>query len=195
MDRIGLNAEPGFFLLAAALYYWGGGAAVTAFFTAALVHELGHLTALYLSGGEVRRLCLGGTGLVIEYAGALTRRQEMGVTAAGPLAGLVFAAACFMTGSPYFHYTGAVAMLASMFNLLPVMPMDGGRLAMYILRSSLPEEMAAAILRAMGAVFGLGAAVTGAAFRSPAAAAAGIWLAALANGHVLRYNRAHENRR
>ena len=100
-----------------------------------------------------------------------------------------------MTGSPYFHYTGAVAMLASMFNLLPVMPMDGGRLALYILRSSLPEEKAAVILRVMGSVFALGAAGTGAVFRSPAAAAAGIWLAVLANGRFLRYNRAHENRR
>ena len=181
-----LIVTPGFILLAAFLYYAGSGAAVTAFFTAALVHELGHLLALRLAGGQVRSMRLAASGAVIEYAGALSPRQETGVAAAGPLAGLAFAAVCFLWGSAYFRYAGLIALFSSVFNLLPVLPMDGGRLALALLRGAMPERTALAVMRVLGSACGAAVCVTGAALRSPAAAAAGIWMTVLANAPELR---------
>ena len=79
---------------------------------------------------------------MLEYAGALTAREEMGIVAAGPLAGLLFAALCFLTDVPFLLYTGAVALLAALFNLLPAMPMDGGRLARYALETVMTPRAA-----------------------------------------------------
>lgn len=181
-----VTVSPGFALLAAFLYYIGGGAALTAFLTAALAHELGHLTAMLLTGASVRRVRVTAAGPVIEYGGDLTPRQEAGIVAAGPAAGLFFAFLCFVTDTPYFCYAGAIALLASAFNLLPCLPMDGGRLALYLLRSVLPEEAAQRVMRVLGTLCAAGVAATGVMTCSPAAAAAGIWMAVLANFPELR---------
>ena len=176
-----VKVSPGFLLLAAALYFLGGGPALTAFFTASLAHELGHLAAMALCGAWIGELRLTGAGLVIRYGGDLTPRQEAGIAAAGPLAGVLFALGCFLSRRPFFIYSGAIALLASFFNLLPALPLDGGRLALYALSSVMPEPAARRALRVTGSLCALGAAATGIAVRSPAAAAAGIWLLVLAN--------------
>ena len=186
MAGLALTVSPGFILLAAALYFAGGIGALAAFLAAALAHELGHLTALFLAGASIRGIRVTACGPVIDYAGPLTRREEMGVVAAGPLAGLFFAALCFITDIPFLIYTGAIALLAAMFNLLPVLPMDGGRLAQYMLESVMPERTAAVILRLTGTLCAAGVFMTGIYIRSIAAAAAGIWMGVLANFPKMR---------
>lgn len=186
MAGLELTVSPGFLLLVASLYYLGGGAAVTAFFSAALVHELGHLSALWLAGAQLRCIRVTPCGPVIEYRGELTRRQEMGVFAAGPLGGLLFAVCAFMMDTPFFRYTGAIALLATIFNLLPVMPMDGGRLLACLLEDSVPPRAAAVILRVCGNLCSVGVFITGVMAELPAAAAIGIWMAVLANVPDLR---------
>ena len=165
----------------ASMYYFGGGAAVTAFFTAVLAHELGHLLALAAAGAHVRGVRVSICGFVIEYGGELTLWQEMGVAAAGPVAGLSFAALCILLGTPYFRYAGLIALLAAAFNLLPVLPLDGGRLTRALLLTVVSEPAAERWMRALGSACGAGVFVTGAFLKSPPAAAVGIWLAALAN--------------
>ena len=186
MDGLALTVSPGFVLLAAALYFAGGVGALAAFGAAALAHELGHLTAMFLTGASLRGIRITGCGPVIDYVGDLTGRQEMGIVAAGPLAGLFFALLCFVTDIPFLIYTGAVAMLAAMFNLLPVLPMDGGRLARYALETVMSPTAAERVLQVTGTLCALGVFFTGVYIRSVAAAAAGIWMGMLANFPRLR---------
>jgi stage IV sporulation protein FB len=186
MAGLVLTVSPGFLLLAAGLYFVGGGGALTAFLTAALAHELGHLTAMICTGANIRGLRLTACGPVIEYVGVLTQAQEMGIVAAGPVAGLLFAGACAMADTAYFSYAGAIALLGTMFNLLPVLPMDGGRLALALLGEVFSEATAQRLLCLMGTVCGLLVTVTGIFIRSPAAAGAGIWMTGLANIPDLR---------
>lgn len=186
MAGLAMTVSPGFLLLAAALYFVGGGGALTAFLSAALAHELGHLTAMWAVGADVRTLRLTPSGPVIEYSGLCSRRQEMGLIAAGPGAGLVFALVCFWLGTAYFSYAGAIALLATLFNLLPVYPMDGGRLLRLLLEEAMPERTAAVVVRLCGNLCALGVIFTGLWIGSVAAAAAGIWMAVLANAPQLR---------
>ena len=186
MAGLELTVSPGFLLLAASLYFVGGVGALAAFMAAALAHELGHMAAMFMVGASIRGIRVTLCGPVIEYSGALTRREELGILAAGPVAGLLFAALCFLTDIPFLCYAGSIALLAAMFNLLPVVPMDGGRLAQYALETVMPAPTAAVILRVSGTLCALGVFATGVCIRSPAAAAAGIWMGMLANWPKLR---------
>lgn len=186
MAGLGLTVSPGFLLLGAALYYMGGWPALAAFLAAALAHELGHLTGIFLAGATIRGVHITACGPMIEYSGALTGRQEAGIIAAGPMAGLLFAVCCFITDIPFLCYAGAIALLAALFNLLPVLPMDGGRLAQYGLELVMPASWAAVVLRIAGNLCAAGVLATGVYIHSIAAAAAGIWMAALANVPELR---------
>ena len=186
MAGLGLSISPGFLLIAAFLYFAGGWTAVTAFFSAMLAHELGHLAAMTLTGAEVCRIRFGAAGPVIEFAGDLSRRQEMAVTTAGPLAGIVFAVACFVADTPYFCYAGLISLFAAAFNLLPVYPMDGGRFSYLLLCGCMSAPTAERLLRVMGTICGVCVVVSGVFLRSAAAAAAGIWMTALANVPELR---------
>ena len=186
MAGLGLNVSPGFVLLASFLYFCGGWAAVAALFTAALAHELGHLSAIALSGAEVRRVRFGASGAVIDLDGQLTFRQEMAIAAAGPVAGILFAWICFLADTPYYCYVGLISLLASVFNLLPVYPLDGGRLAFLLMCAVMPEETAKTILRVIGTACGLLVTGTGICLHAISAAAIGIWMTVLANVPGLR---------
>lgn len=186
MADLAMTVSPGFLLLTAFLYYVGGGGAVTAFLSAALAHELGHLTALWALRAEISSFRLTPCGPVIGYRGALTSRQEMCILAAGPLGGIFFALFCFRIGTAYFSYAGAIALLATFFNLLPVAPMDGGRMLALLLEELLPARTCAVILRLCGNICAIGVILTGLWAGSLFAAAVGIWMAALANVPHLR---------
>jgi len=180
MASLEMNVGPGALLLAAWLYLAGGGAALTAFFTAVLAHELGHLLAILTTGARISRLRITAMGPVIEYAGVLSKGQEALITAAGPLSGALFSGAAFLTGTPYFRYAGLVAALGTAFNLLPAYPMDGGRLARLLLETSMPEEAAAKCMRFLGALTAAGVIATGIMWHAPAIIAAGMLLLASA---------------
>lgn len=181
-----MNISPGFLVLTAFIYYAGGGGALTAFFSAALAHELGHLAAMWALGAEISRVRITFGGPVLEYGGAFSGRQELCVLAAGPLGGMLFGLLCFSLHTEYFTYVGAIALLATLFNLLPVVPMDGGRLMQILLEEVMPETHAAVVMRLMGNLCAVGVVVTGLWFGFLPVAVMGIWMAALANRRDLR---------
>ncbi len=58
--------------------------------------------------------------------------QEAAIAAAGPLAGTLGAAACYgyglATGSPFWIAAAHIGFFLNLFNLIPVVPLDGGRM-------------------------------------------------------------------
>lgn len=113
--------RPGAVILLALLCYLAPLRAVGAFLLAMSVHELGHLGAIALCGGRLRGLCLGSRGAVIRVAG-LTPRQELFCALAGPGAGF-----CLLAAGRFLPMTALMALCHSLYNLLPVYPLDGGR--------------------------------------------------------------------
>ena len=87
------------------------------------LHELAHAAAMLACGGRIRRLTLRFADLYLEAAG-LGYRQEFFAALAGPLANLACGAA-FRVRWPAF---AAYSLILGLYNLLPVWPLDGGRM-------------------------------------------------------------------
>ena len=88
---------------------------------AALIHELGHLLALKIAGGRVLSIRLRSFGARIEAAPMSPGRTAL-CALAGPAAGALTIFA--YKSLPELALAGLVQ---TVFNLLPVYPLDGGR--------------------------------------------------------------------
>ena len=100
---------------------------------AVLIHEGGHLLALGLLGTGRVQLELSGRGAVL-HTGAMSWPRQLVCDLAGPAAGLVFALAI----EKHWPLGGAVSQLVSCWNLLPVLPLDGGQAVQALLLGLAP---------------------------------------------------------
>ena len=112
------------------------------FLLALLLHELGHLAVLAFFHRPIRGITLGAGGAKIETEG-LSYRQEALSAAAGPAVNLLSAGLTLRT----FPVFALVSLALAAVNLLPLYPMDGGRILRASLLSRLPPERAGRILR------------------------------------------------
>jgi stage IV sporulation protein FB len=111
-------------------------------FISIMVHEMGHAFAARRFGHRVA-ISLHGLGGLTHFAGSpLTRFQSILVSLAGPGAGFALGFAAWMTLPmaqasiwTWIFWTDAVVinLFWTIFNLLPIMPLDGGQVMRDIL--------------------------------------------------------------
>ena len=94
---------------------------IVAALAAAAVHELFHIGAVYLCGGQIWEFRIQGSGARMCAAG-LSPGKNIFCSLAGPLGGLTLL--LFLKWIPR---TAICAAFQSAYNLLPVRPLDGGR--------------------------------------------------------------------
>lgn len=125
-----------FLLMLGAVLLWMGGLAgvfvVLLAFASVLLHELGHALVarslnVHVSGIELH--FFGGAAKMAEQP--RNARDEILIAVAGPavsfaLAGLGWVAFA-ATGATFFYLFGWINTILGTFNLIPAMPMDGGR--------------------------------------------------------------------
>ena len=118
---------------------------------AAAVHELGHWIVLRRLGAAVTGFRLSALGAVLETDSLrLSYGGELEAVLAGPAANLL--AALALTGFGPWHAVLGANLLLCGFNLLPILPLDGGR-ALYLLVSWLAGPAAGdGAVRWLGAV-------------------------------------------
>lgn len=105
-------------------------------FAIVLWHELGHLMAALRFGWTVREVKLLPFGGVVEVeeAGTLPAREEVWVALAGPMQNAFLAAAAWGFGQAGWADAGwaeafvRANLIIGAFNLLPILPLDGGRM-------------------------------------------------------------------
>lgn len=128
MRRIKWEISTAALLVFALLYFFDGSGIVSAAVPAIVVHELGHLLALRVCGKRISKINLGLFGLKIDYIGELTGLSAVFCSGSGPLFGLFYAGFSTVYGSEFLQVSGSISLALSMFNLLPVLPLDGGRM-------------------------------------------------------------------
>ena len=154
-------------MLAAVLLFMGGLAGVFVVllaFGSIILHELGHaLTA--------RKLGISVSAIELHFFGGVARltrqpssaRDEALIAAAGPavsfaLAGLGYTLYA-ITGFGGFALFGVVNLIIALFNLLPALPMDGGRIFRALLSKRVgfqrATEISVKVSRAVSITFGV----------------------------------------
>lgn len=122
-----------------------------------MFHEYGHIRAMQYFGMKTKGIYLipfmGGLALSDERIN--TRWQDVVISIMGPTFGLLMSLASlvayWVTGSDFFAGLAAFNALLNLFNLLPILPLDGG----HILKS---------ISFSMNSIVGLSLCIAGAAF-------------------------------
>ena len=173
-----LDLTPGFPAFLAAVWYFDSCGIFWPFLAAMTVHELAHAAVLLLLGGGIESVRLSFAQVELR-TGLLSDRTELWSTAAGPGINLL----CGWLFRRWMPAFAAVSLLLALFNLLPVWPLDGGRL----LRTLLRMRWGAAGVDAsqtLGLLFGLGL-LTGAVFAARRWDA-GVWPAVTAGALLVR---------
>jgi Zn-dependent protease len=126
----------GTMLLSLAAYAWiWGWTFALGFILLLFIHEMGHVIALRRMGIKA------GLPTFIPFLGAFVTMKEQPKTAwheavsgiAGPVLGSAAAALCWWyaheTGSNFVRALAFAGFLINLFNLIPILPLDGGRTA------------------------------------------------------------------
>ena len=103
------------------------------------VHELSHVLALWLLGLRLRGIRLEPQGLCIRYAGVCPDWKHAAASLAGPVGGFVYALVMRHASAEWLALSADISLLFTLFNLLPLMPLDGGRVFLILCRAALGE--------------------------------------------------------
>ena len=123
------------------LLAWIDSVLCVCFLISVLVHELGHLIAMNLLDVPIKSVRLQFSGAVIE-SDTMEYGKEVWISAAGPAASALLAALT-MRWNPQIALIAAVHCT---INLLPMYPLDGGRLARIAAYQFLPQHAADRVL-------------------------------------------------
>ena len=161
-------------LLFSLLFFLDSSGVVSALFPAALTHELGHLAALTCCRCRLTRVRITLTGAQLDYAPEPEGAKKLLCIVSGPLAGFLYAFAACSVGGGFWQLSGSVSFLLSVFNCLPILPLDGGRIAAALL----PERPAAILSLAAALLLLSSGAFLALRFASFPQLLMGAWLAA-----------------
>ncbi len=125
-----------FVLLLSVMYLFDENGAFLPVLCSVIIHEAAHIVALKMCGGRIDGVELRVFGIKINTPELklMPYKREIAIAAAGPVAGgitaLLFAMVSYMLDVKCFDFFIGVNLIMSCINLLPIYPLDGGRIAL-----------------------------------------------------------------
>ncbi len=124
------------------------------------LHELGHAWGCIVQGVPVRRIMIHGGGGFCEHARSPSYAEQELIVAMGPIVNLAIWAiaslAAPMVATPLLawalYWLAMINLFLALFNMLPVHPLDGGKLFQLLLLRFLPAGTATRISGGVGLV-------------------------------------------
>jgi Zn-dependent protease len=116
-----------FFLLWCVVYILGKESLILPTFIACLVHELGHIVALALSGCKVRRIEFSGVGIKIvpQYGRMLPKRWDCAIIVSGCVSNFLLSGVVLLFKLYPLYDIAYVSLSLGVFNALPIKSLDG----------------------------------------------------------------------
>lgn len=151
--------------LLSALYFFCGFSRFAALISAVCAHELGHIAAMLLFGARPRDFRIDISGLSMSCSGLGSGIEEAVILLSGPLSGFALALLCSklgnLTGSDFLLTLSGFSLILTAYNLLPILPLDGGRLLSCALNAVVGKRSSDRICRTFGTIASAAIAVFG----------------------------------
>ncbi len=141
----GLEVAPGAYVILAMMLLLIPLRWILAWVIAAMIHEMCHLGMIYLTGGCVNGFRIGPNGAQI-HSYPMPCWKEMLCAAAGPAGSILL-----LLFARWFPGVAICGMLQALWNLIPLYPLDGGRVANCLISLVFPRY-AHRIIKAIRAI-------------------------------------------
>ncbi len=133
MRNVRWNISAGAVLLFALMLFFDADGSVTAVLPAIMFHELGHIAALRFCRRRIRQVSVSVLGFELDYAPQIDGIAAALCFLAGPLTGLLYASLAAAASNEFLKLSGSLSFYLSVFNCLPILPLDGGRIVALLL--------------------------------------------------------------
>jgi len=136
--------KPEFILLVSLCYLFFDAEATAAIFMSAAVHEAGHMLMIHLLGGKIEKVSFGGSGLELKYSGSDSSVEGFFFALGGPMFGVLLMAAVrnYVEVNSFAAQLWNMSFVLNAWNLLPILPLDGGKMIYYLLSLLVSYETA-----------------------------------------------------
>lgn len=153
--RLPLYIKKSFWVLLCAVFLMGYLAEFLILFCVVLLHEISHICAAKLCGAKVTGLTIMPLGLSasIKDFDFLTTAKKIFILISGPLLNLILAGVAFAFFGEVAPFFVGANLGVFIFNMLPILPLDGGNLFMALFNNKLGILPAADILAVSGRFF------------------------------------------
>ena len=140
------KVHPLFFVFWLIFAFLGDTEFILYIFIASAFHEAAHILAYTLFGAELNSVQIlpFGISATVKNAAILSCKREIICASAGPFANIVLTLLCLIPNSIISGTETLIYCSLALFtiNILPVLPLDGGRILWFFLLSCFPYEKA-----------------------------------------------------
>lgn len=147
IKNIVFSVKFSFLLFNALIFLLRENSVIMNFYAVCIIHELGHLFAIAVTGGKIKSVVFSGTGVIITPE----KNSGLFVMLSGPFANLAVFIIFYIIGAG--HTFCLLNLGTALYNLLPYRQLDGGSALYFLIEGSSCELIINIILNCIKVLF------------------------------------------